>query len=152
MLPNFDREWMHNCINCFLIRKPVKVISSFLKKWPDAQFEDFGFQNQVDLFNFIKNNTGETPIVIDASDLRNNPEKKLKKLCKKLGIDWDSNMLQWKSGLKPYDGIWASHWYPSVQSSTCFTKETGKKNYSKLVLSFADKAFQSYSQLLKFKI
>ena len=152
MLPSFDQDWMLNCINCFLIRKPEEVISSFLKKWPDANFEDFGFHNQIDLFNFIKIKTGETPIVIDASDLRNNPEKKLKKLCRKLKINWDSNMLQWESGLKPYDGVWASHWYPSVQSSTSFTKEAIKTIYPKLVLSFADKAFQSYSELLKFKI
>ena len=152
MLPNFDREWMLNTINCFLIRKPEEVISSFLKKWPDAQFEDFGFNNQIDLFNFIKNKAGEAPIVIDAFDLANNPEKKLKKLCRKLKIDWDSNMLQWKSGLKPYDGVWATHWYPSVKSSTSFKKTTNKKNYSKTVLNFANQARKAYSELVKYKI
>jgi len=152
MLPNFDREWMLNTINCFLIRKPEEVISSFLKKWPDAQFEDFGFNNQIDLFNFIKNKTGEAPIVIDASDLSNNPEKKLKKLCRNLKIDWDSNMLQWKPGLKPYDGVWATHWYPSVKSSTSFQKKTTKKNYSKPVLNFANQARKAYSDLVKYKI
>ncbi len=152
MLPNFDREWMLNTINCFLIRKPEEVISSFLKKWPDAQFEDFGFNNQIDLFNFIKNKAGEAPIVIDAFDLANNPEKKLKKLCRKLKIDWDSNMLQWKSGLKPYDGVWATHWYPSVKSSTSFKKTTNKKNYPKTVLNFANQARKAYSDLVKYKI
>ena len=152
MLPNFDREWMLNTINCFLIRKPEEVISSFLKKWPDAQFEDFGFNNQIDLFNFIKNKAGEAPIVIDAFDLANNPEKKLKKLCRKLKIDWDTNMLQWKSGLKPYDGVWATHWYPSVKSSTSFKKTTNKKNYPKTVLNFANQARKAYSELVKYKI
>ena len=152
MLPNFDREWMLNTINCFLIRKPEEVISSFLKKWPDAQFKDFGFNNQIDLFNFIKNKAGEAPIVIDASDLRNNPEKKLKKLCRKLKIDWDSNMLQWKSGLKPYDGVWATHWYPSVKSSTSFKKKTNKENYPKPVLNFANQARKAYFDLVKYKI
>jgi len=152
MLPNFDREWMLNTINCFLIRKPEEVISSFLKKWPDAQFKDFGFNNQIDLFNFIKNKAGEAPIVIDAFDLANNPEKKLKKLCRKLKIDWDTNMLQWKSGLKPYDGVWATHWYPSVKSSTSFKKTTNKKNYPKTVLNFANQARKAYSELVKYKI
>ena len=152
MLPNFDREWMLNTINCFLIRKPEEVISSFLKKWPDAQFEDFGFNNQIDLFDFIKNKTGEAPIVIDAFDLANNPEKKLKKLCRKLKIDWDTNMLQWKSGLKPYDGVWATHWYPSVKSSTSFQKKTNKKNYPKPVLNFANQARKAYFDLVKYKI
>ena len=152
LLPNFDKEWVLKCTNCFLIRKPEQVISSFLEKWPDAKFEDFGFHDQINLFNFIANQTGEIPVVIDATDLCNHPERSLRRLCNKLKISWDPNMLQWKAGLKPYDGVWATHWYPSVKSSTNFKKESGENYYSQLVLSFADQAYDIYSELLKHKL
>ena len=43
LLPSFDKQWLISCLNCFLIREPKEVISSFLTKWPEAEFEDFGF-------------------------------------------------------------------------------------------------------------
>jgi len=60
-------------------------------------------------------------VVVDASDLRNNSETTLKKLCFALNIDWDPLMLCWTTGLKDYDGVWAKHWYPSVMLSSSFS-------------------------------
>ena len=40
LLPSFDKDWLLQCLNCFLIREPKEVISSFLYKWPNATFED----------------------------------------------------------------------------------------------------------------
>ena len=152
ILPNFEKKWILKCINCFLIREPKEVISSFLKKWPEADFEDFGFLDQINLFHYIKNESGMTPVVIDAADLRDSPETYLPRLCSKLNISWDPKMLQWDAGLKPYDGIWASHWYPSVNSSTGFKKNIQQKEFSDTVLNFAAMAKDSYHELLTYKI
>ena len=145
-------DWVKNGHNCFLIRNPKEVISSFLEKWPEASFEDFGFTDQFNLFNFIKNEIGESPAVIDASDLRNYPEKYLKILCKKIKIPWDPRMLQWEPGLRAYDGVWASHWYPSVQSSTGFNKNSSKRIFTNEVLNIAAQAEELYSELSRYKI
>jgi hypothetical protein len=152
ILPNFEKKWILKCINCFLIREPKEVISSFLKKWPEADFEDFGFLDQINLFHYIKNESGMPPVVIDAADLRDSPETYLPRLCSKLNISWDPKMLQWDAGLKPYDGIWASHWYPSVNSSTGFKKNIQQKEFSDTVLNFAAMAEDSYHELLTYKI
>jgi len=152
ILPIFEKKWILKCLNCFLIREPKEVISSFLKKWPEAVFEDFGFIDQINLFHFIKNETGMIPAVIDAADLRDSPEIYLIKLCSKLNISWDPKMLQWDAGLKPYDGIWASHWYPSVKTSTGFIKKIQQKKFSDTVLNFAAMAEDSYHELLTYKI
>ena len=152
ILPNFEKKWILKCINCFLIREPKEVISSFLKKWPDADFEDFGFLDQINLFHYIKNESGMPPVVIDAANLRDSPETYLPRLCSKLNISWDPKMLQWDAGLKPYDGIWASHWYPSVNSSTGFKKNIQQKEFSDTVLNFAAMAKDSYHELLTYKI
>jgi hypothetical protein len=152
ILPNFEKKWILKCINCFLIREPKEVISSFLKKWPEADFEDFGFLDQINLFHYIKNESGMPPVVIDAANLRDSPEIYLPRLCSKLNISWDPKMLQWDAGLKPYDGIWASHWYPSVNSSTGFKKNIQQKEFSDTVLNFAAMAKDSYHELLTYKI
>jgi hypothetical protein len=152
ILPNFEKKWILKCINCFLIREPKEVISSFLKKWPEADFEDFGFLDQINLFHYIKNESGIPPVVIDAANLRDSPETYLPRLCSKLNISWDPKMLQWDAGLKPYDGIWASHWYPSVNSSTGFKKNIQQKEFSDTVLNFAAMAKDSYHELLTYKI
>ena len=152
ILPNFEKKWILKCINCFLIREPKEVVSSFLKKWPEANFEDLGFLDQINLFHYIKNESGMTPVVIDAADLRDSPETYLPRLCSKLNISWDPKMLQWDAGLKPYDGIWASHWYPSVNSSTSFKKNIQQKEFSDTVLNFAAMAEDSYHELLTYKI
>ena len=152
ILPNFEKKWILKCINCFLIREPKEVISSFLKKWPEADFEDFGFLDQINLFHYIKNESGMPPVVIDAANLRDSPETYLPRLCSKLNISWDPKMLQWDAGLKPYDGIWASHWYPSVNSSTGFKKNIQQNEFSDTVLNFAAMAEDSYHELLTYKI
>ena len=152
ILPNFEKKWILKCVNCFLIREPKEVVSSFLKKWPEADFEDFGFLDQINLFHYIKNESGMPPVVIDAANLRDSPETYLPRLCSKLNISWDPKMLQWDAGLKPYDGIWASHWYPSVNSSTGFKKNIQQKEFSDTVLNFAAMAKDSYHELLTYKI
>ena len=88
---------------------------------------DFGFKEQFDLFNYLKNNTGEFPLVVDADDLRNNTKETLIKLCNGLNIEWDPLMLSWEPGLKEYDGVWAKHWYKSVENSTGFASYTEKQ-------------------------
>lgn len=153
LLPTMNKEWILSCNNCFLIRKPEEVISSFLDKWPVATFEDFGFKEQFDLYNYLKNENGESPLIVDATDLRNNTKDTLKKLCNTLNIEWDPLMLSWEPGLKEYDGVWAKHWYPSVMSSRSFKPESKKnKVYSKDVINFAAKAYDYYEDLFKNKI
>jgi hypothetical protein len=153
LLPSISKEWILSCKNCFLIRKPEDVISSFLDKWPVASFEDFGFKEQFDLFNYLKNNTGEFPLVVDADDLRNNTKETLIKLCNGLNIEWDPLMLSWEPGLKEYDGVWAKHWYPSVMSSSSFKpKSNNIKIYSKDVIRFSSMANDYYEDLFKNKI
>lgn len=126
---NFDEsnDWMSSLKNFFLIRKPEFVVPSFCLKYPDADINDLGFYQQYELYKYISDITNEEPPVVDATDIRNEPEKVLKLLCGKLDIAWDSQMLKWQKGIHDYDGVWASHWYHSVHSSNCFIPE---KNYS----------------------
>ena len=152
---NFDQEndWILDLNNFFLIRKPELVVPSFLLKFPEGDFEDLGFKQQIDIFNYIKNQTKKTPVVVDATDIRNNPTKLMPKLCKKLTIKWDDSMLTWKPGLKEYDGVWAKHWYHSVEKSNSFKpEETSKATLSNRAKQLVEQANIYYQQIPKYKI
>lgn len=57
-------------------------------------------------------------MVVLADDLIANPEGMLRAMCSHAGLPFDSAMLRWPAGPKPYDGVWASYWYRSVHQST----------------------------------
>jgi hypothetical protein len=43
-------------------------------------------------------------------------------LCDALGVGFDARMLSWPPGPRPTDGVWAKHWYTSVERSTGFNR------------------------------
>ena len=120
LLPEMDREWIVDLINCFLIRDPREVILSYLKKNPDPALEDLGFVQQREIFDFVRQRTNSSPPVIDARDVLENPEHILRLLCEVVGMNFDEAMLSWAPGLRETDGIWAKHWYPEVARSTSY--------------------------------
>lgn len=122
MLPGYDRSWINGLTNAFLIRDPARVLASYTKKWSDVSLRDIGFVEQAEIFDQVCNHLGKPPPVVDADDILANPEKTLKQLCDGLGIAFDPAMLSWKAGPKPFDGVWAPHWYNSVWASTGFAE------------------------------
>lgn len=113
-------DWIYGLKNCFLIRNPKEVISSYLKKWPEIH-GDLGFIQLLNIFNMVKENTNVIPPVIDAKDLQNNPKETLNKLCKRLEIPFEESMLSWKVGTRKTDGPWKKRgWYDKVSQSTAF--------------------------------
>jgi hypothetical protein len=120
LLPEMDREWIVDLMNCFLIRDPREVILSYIKKNADPKVEDLGFVQQWEIFDFVRERTDSVPPVIDADDVLKNPEGILRLLCDAIGVDFDEAMLSWPAGLRDTDGIWAKHWYDAVARSTSF--------------------------------
>lgn len=53
--------WAYKSINCFLIRDPDLVTSSFLNKWDEASAIDLGFKQQLKIFNLISGSNGPWP-------------------------------------------------------------------------------------------
>ena len=120
LLPDIDRDWLGAVTNCFLIRDPREVINSYIKKREHPAFEDLGFLQQAEIFDFVRNRTNAVPPVVDAKDVLQNPERTLRLLCKAVGVDFSKSMLSWPSGLRETDGIWAKHWYGEVAKTTSF--------------------------------
>ena len=117
-----DLSWTRNLKHVFLIRSPERVIASYRQKMPSVSAEDIGIIRQRELFDEITAITGKRPPVVDSLDILNDPAHMLRQLCVALDVPWcEGAMTQWKAGSRPTDGVWASHWYGAVESSTQFS-------------------------------
>lgn len=120
LLPNMDRGWLAKVTNCFLIRHPRDVLTSYIKIVPNPTDEDTGFPQQLDIFHWIRQHIGVTPLVIDSVEVLNDPRRILGLLCDAIGLDFQEAMLSWAPGLRETDGVWAKHWYKEVETTTSF--------------------------------
>ena len=120
LLPEISREWLRDLRNCFLIRDPAKVIGSYIKKNPEPELEDLGFVQQTEIVDFVRNQIGSIPPVIDADDVLRDPDRMLRLLCDAIGVEFSDAMLSWPAGPRETDGIWAKYWYAEVERSTGF--------------------------------
>lgn len=120
MLPDFPRDWFAACRHAILIRAPEHVAASFDAGRPRPTLADLGVPQMTGVIADIEAATGRAPPVIEAEDVRANPEGMLRALCAALDLDFDPAMLRWEPGLRASDGVWAAHWYGAVIGSTGF--------------------------------
>ena len=125
MVDGVPRDWMRNVTNVFLIRHPARVIASYTAKRENPTVDDIGVRQQAQMYDELVR-AGQSPLVIDSADIRNDPQGMLTKLCGALGIPFDAGMLSWPTGGHAADGIWASHWYGAVHQSTGFAGPEGE--------------------------
>ena len=139
--------------HAFLIRKPERMIASYLRKREVAAWDDFGLERQADFFEREADRLGHAPPVIDASDVLRDPLGVLTKLCAALGIPWDEAMLTWAPGRRATDGPWAPHWYGAVEASTGFgPPDDDPVALPNEVRRLADRMQPLYQQLAKYRI
>lgn len=119
MCPGFSFDWAEHSVHAHLIRHPARVVASYIAKREQPNLRDIGFEQQLELY---KKYPGP---VIDSAAVRRSPEKSLRSLCSALGLNFDPDMLSWPKGPKPFDGIWAPHWYNAVHQSSGFAGEEG---------------------------
>ena len=120
VLPGRPLDWLDGLTNCFLIRDPARVLASYADRRADVTLDDLGFPQQTRLFEHVRERAGGTPPILDADDVLADPRGMLMQLCTAVGIDFSEAMLSWPPGQRDSDGIWARHWYASVESSTGF--------------------------------
>ena len=141
MIPSFDRSFMRGLTNVFLIRHPARVVASYVRKRQAPTLADIGFVQQAELFDQAADAIGQAPLVIDSGGIRADPGKALAGLCAALAIPYSAGMLHWPPGPKPFDGVWAPHWYGAVHASSGFEDPEGP--LPDLTGNFADLAAQA---------
>ncbi len=120
LAPQIGRDWMAECVNALLIRDPAEMLTSLDKVLTEPTARDTGLPQQVDLFHWLREQTGTPPLVIDARDILQRPREMLSALCDAVGVPFSERMLSWPPGRRESDGIWAPHWYATVEASTGF--------------------------------
>jgi hypothetical protein len=120
LLPEIGREWLAGLTHCFLIREPREMLTSLLHFLPQPTLDDTGLPQQVELFEWERRRTGRTPPVLDSRDVLQDPRRLLGRLCDEVGVPFTEAMLSWEPGRRATDGVWAKHWYASVERSTGF--------------------------------
>jgi hypothetical protein len=144
LVPEIDRGWLEKVTNCFLIRHPREVITSYIAKNNDPLLEDVGFVQQAEIFDRVRKQTGATPAVLDAKDIQENPRRMLGLMCDSLNVEFTEAMLSWPPGLRATDGVWAKHWYKEVETSTSFRAYAPKSD------QVPERLAGVYSQCLKY--
>jgi len=133
MIGELDQKWFASLAHIFLIRHPAEVLMSYSQKRESVNALDLGFARQYELYQTAVK-LGANPPILDTSDILQNPAKLLRKLCTKIGVSFDQNMLNWPAGKRDSDGVWAPHWYANVEKSTCFAP------YEKKIISLTTDA------------
>ena len=139
LLDSIDRGWMKSVKNCFLIRDPKDMILSYSKVHPDLNMHLLGLEEQNEIFEYVRDLTGEIPPIIDAKDVLMNPRDLLIKFCDKIGVLFSEEMLSWSRGIRKTDGSWGKYWYKNV------VKSTGFNNYKPKIEKVPKKYEELYS-------
>ena len=150
LLPDVDREWLMEASfrHAFLIRQPRAMLASLARVIPEPRVEDTGLPQQVELFERFRNQSGAPPPVIDSRDVLANPEGMLQSLCDALDVSFDPAMLAWEEGPRNTDGVWAEHWYASVEKSTGFEPLRNEQAELPSILEPVLKECESYYEQL----
>jgi Sulfotransferase domain len=148
LLPETGRGWLGGVTNTFLVRDPAEVVASYARVRGDPTLEDLGFPQQMEIFRACADLTGLAPIVVDAADVLADPRGLLTVLCERLGIGFDDAMLSWPAGPRPTDGVWATHWYASVERSTGFgSASTTRPEVPQRLLGLLERCRPYYDEL-----
>ena len=116
LLPSMALSWVDGLTNALLVREPREMLTSLLRVLPNPDLDATGLPAQVALLERF----GCGLPVVDSKAVLTRPRDTLCALCESLGVPFTERMLAWKPGPRATDGVWAKHWYGSVEQSTGF--------------------------------
>lgn len=153
MLDHIELTWLDKLTNCFLIRSPLEVITSYIKVRSQPTLLDLGFPQLLRLFDTVRRNTGSIPPVIDSQDVLEDPRGTLMLLCEAVAVPFSEQMLSWPSGRRDSDGVWAPYWYAAVEKSTGFAPYRPKDEQPPPQLQdLLTQAQEVYQNLYRFRL
>ncbi len=148
-LLHLDRSFMDHTVNIILTRDPKEMLPSFDKVIPNPSIDDVGYALHIELLNYFEDNSIPY-IVLDSKKVLLNPEQTLRKLCKAIGITFESTMLKWTPQSRVEDGIWAKYWYKNVHASNGFVLYQPKETpFPEHLLPLLKQAQPHYQRLVE---
>lgn len=151
-LLDLDRTFMQDVVNVILTRDPVEMLPSFAKVIDQPTMDDVGYALHIELLEYLKTKN-LSPIVLDSKKILLHPTKVLTQFCERIGIPFDQNMLTWKAGARPEDGVWAKYWYSNVHQSQKFAPYKAKTEpFPQSLIPLLKACTPLYQQLLKLSL
>ena len=147
-----DFSWLKDFKNCFLIRHPRDVISSYIKKNTLTSINELGYPQQLKIIEFLQKNNLEF-YIINSDNILDNPKQKLLDWCNHLNIEFDNKMLSWDKGPHKNDGIWGKHWYDRIYQTQSFSKKKKSVKNSEFLSyeNIYEESMQYYKKIYSFK-
>ena len=153
VLPQMGLDWLAGVTNCFLVRHPREMVASYVETRSEPTLEDLGYVQQAGLLDRVADRLGSAPTVVDARDVLSDPRGVLSALCGRLGVPFSEAMLAWPPGPRATDGVWAPHWYASVQRSTGFMPyRPSRKPVPAHLENLVEQSLAYYQRLSKYRI
>ena len=112
-----DVDFIRRMTSTFLIRDPARSIPSYYRLDPGVTLEEVGCEAQYRCFERFAEVTGQTPVVIDAADLAEDPAGTLRAYCRALGLPFMRGALEWNAEL-PEAWRDVSGWHADLAGST----------------------------------
>ncbi|KAJ3056774.1 hypothetical protein HK097_004346 [Rhizophlyctis rosea] len=123
--------------NTFIIRNPNQQILSLYRQMRRAHptweltaqnlWEESGVGQLFQLFLFVRQQN-ETTVVVDADDLREDPERVIRRYCEEVGVEFSEGMLEWEEGMPEQWKVWGDRgWHDVAVKSTGIGKVEKKQ-------------------------
>jgi len=122
-----DPEFLRRIKSTFIVRDPLKAVSSHFAIHPNVTCEEIGHEHQWNLAKSIMEATGESPAVVVAEDLEEDPAGVMEAYADKLEIPYNPYATNWQ---KSYYNLWDTwkEWHLDVANSTGFHKTDRQKH------------------------
>lgn len=147
-LVDLDWSFMVKTINVILIRPPKDMLLSYVKQVKEPTMLDVGYKKHLEVVEYLSS-IDKKPVIIDAKNILQYPQFRLRELCGKLGITFDDDMLRWPAGPRKEDGIWAKYWYHNVHRSTGFRAYKSKsEEVPEHLQDLLEECQEAYEELL----
>lgn len=112
-----DDEFIKRMTHTFLIREPEKTILSHAVMNPDVTRDEIGYELEFKLFEKVAEVTGQTPVLIDADELEDDPAGITRAYCEAVGIAFIEESLSWDPGQVPEWDSWKEWHVDAAESS-----------------------------------
>lgn len=147
-------EWrfLQELENIILVRRPDKLISSFIKQIENPVMLDIAIELEYRILRYLDDRDASF-IVIDSDQLLRDPEAHLKALCAHLSVPFSQHMLEWPAGPKAADGVWAKFWYSNVHRSSSFGRpDNSHREVPRRLHPLLDEAWEYYNRINEFAL
>lgn len=112
-----DAQFCRRLVNAFLVRDPVQSILSYHRLDPDVTCEEIGIEAQWRHFCWLKDHTGEEPVVLDAGMVRHDSIAILSAYWNRVGLSEAPHAFEWNVGQDPEEWAQVAGWHRTVLAS-----------------------------------